>query len=75
MPARTIRASRSAATRSATAIDLGVQTGAEHERRAGLHHVELLGGDVGSVGPSQRVCSRPTLVSTCTLEGITLVAS
>ena len=28
-----------------------------------------------TVGPSQRVCSRPTLVSTCTFEGITLVAS
>ena len=27
------------------------------------------------VGPSQRVCSRPTLVSTCTREGMTLVAS
>ena len=28
-----------------------------------------------SVGPSQRVCSSPTLVSTCTRESITLVAS
>ena len=28
-----------------------------------------------SVGPSQRVCSRLTEVSACTLDGITLVAS
>ena len=28
-----------------------------------------------SVGPSQRVCSRPTDVSTCTFDGITFVAS
>jgi hypothetical protein len=27
------------------------------------------------VGPSQRVCSRPTFVSTCTRDGITFVAS
>ena len=27
------------------------------------------------VGPSQRVCSRPTVVSTWTFEGITFVAS
>ena len=28
-----------------------------------------------TVGPSQRVCSRPTLVSTATDDGSTLVAS
>jgi hypothetical protein len=39
------------------------------------HHRELLAGDVAHVGPSQRVCSRPTFVSTATSDGMTFVAS
>ena len=74
-PRRTAGRARSAATRSATRLGLGRQ---RRRSRAAVvaDHRELLARRCRAiVGPSQRVCSSATLVSTCTRDGITLVAS
>ena len=65
--ARTIRAPRSPATRSATASASRREVRAEHERRAAAARRRASPRRCrASVGPSQRVCSRPTFVSTVT---------
>ena len=53
-----------------------VQVGADHERRRpGARRRASRAAMSAIVGPSQRVCSSPTFVSTCTFDGITFVAS
>ena len=72
--ARTQRAWRSPATRSATVCAAGSSgpvTSVEWSRTTASFSSAMS----AMVGPSQRVCSRPTPVSTATFEGITLVAS
>ena len=55
---------------------VGVQAGADDERRAGRARRRASPRRCRrTVGPSQRVCSRPTFVSTWTATGCTLVAS
>ena len=71
----TSRAWRSADTRSATSSASGSRsegtTSAEWSRTTSSFSAAMS----GIVGPSQRVCSSPTPVSTVSFEGITLVAS
>jgi hypothetical protein len=72
--ARTSVAWRSAATRSATSAEAGSSgptTSVPWSRTTASFSAAIS----ATVGPSQRVCSRPTEVSACTFDGITLVAS
>ena len=70
-----MRAPRSAQTRSATATTSGASPLPSTSVPDGCTTSSFSRAMSVSVGPSQRVCSRPTLVSTWTVDGMTLVAS
>ena len=70
-----MRASRSPATLRATAIASGARSAPSRSLVPGTRTASFSSAMSLIVGPSQRVCSSPTFVSTVSRESITLVAS
>ena len=70
-----MRAWRSCATRSATERACGSRSSPNTSVAPGFTAASFSSAMSVTVGPSQRVCSSPTLVRTVIADSITLVAS